>query len=558
MVVQFRPTPAGNLWFDLKRMKARVFQFKLTLVVAACFAAIGVFCAAESAATQTSSVLSPQETRGKQIYLKGENGEGGEIVAGLSSEELDLPATSFACANCHGLRGEGTQEGGIQPPPITWETLTQTYTSPLTRRERAPYTEATLARAIAAGLDPAGRLLHPAMPRYRMTTAQMADLIAYLKELGRGRDTDPGVSDDTIKIGAALPLTGPLASIGEDIKATLSASFAQINSQGGIYNRRFELVVEDSRGDPQQTLEATRRLIKQDGVFVLVGSFEPGDSSAINEFIKRSEVPLLGPVTLSPRLSVPPNPYVFYLLPTFQDQARSLVDFVRAKARAKSVRLAVIYADNDFDRDALHGLRSQTKMYSMEVVAEHSYAAGRFDAARVVELLARKKPDHVFFFGGADDINSCAREMQRAGLAASLLSSVMMLGRGAFSLPPSLAAQTFLSYPAALPNEREFAEFIALVRKAGVPLRSPAFQSVAYAATKLLFEAAKLSSRQLDRVTLINSLEQIQDLRTGVVPPITFGPNRRVGSFGSYVVGIDLSNKQYTPVSDRLVPKERP
>lgn len=89
-------------------------------------------------------------------------------------------------------------------------------------------------------------------------------------------------------------------------------------------------------------------------------------------------------------------------------------------------------------------------------------------------------------------------------------------------------------------------------------MRSPAFQSVAYAATKVLFEATKLSGRQLDRKTLINSLEQIQDFRTGVVPPITFGPNRRVGSIGSYIVGVDLGNKQYTPLTDRLVPKERP
>jgi ABC-type branched-subunit amino acid transport system substrate-binding protein len=391
-----------------------------------------------------------------------------------------------------------------------------------------------------------------------MTAAQMADLVAYLKQLGKGRDADPGVDDNTIKIGAALPVTGALAHVGEDVKAALAASFAEINSHGGIYNRRFELVVEDSRGEPRQTLEATRRLIEQDNVFALVGSFEPGDSSAINEFIKRSEVPLLGPVTLSPRVSVPPNPYVFYLLPTFNDQARSLVDFVHDKARGKSAKLAVIYADNDFDRDALAGLRSQARMYAMEVVAEHSYMAGRFDAARAVTLLAQKKPDYLFFFGGADDIDACAREMERAGLITTLLSSVVMLGRGAFSLPPSLAAQTFLSYPSALPNQDDFAEFVAVMRKAGAPLRSPAFQAVAYAATKVLFEAAKLSSRQLDRATLVNSLEQIQDLRTGIVPPLTFGPNRRVGSIGSYVVRIDLTNKQYTPVSDRLVPKERP
>ncbi len=540
-------------------MKARVFRIKLTLLVCVCLFTVGLVCI-DGAATQTvTAALSPQEKRGKQIYLKGEDGSGGEIVAGLTGDELDLPATSFACVNCHGLRGEGTREGGLQPPSITWDTLMRPHTSALTRRERTAYTEATLARSISAGLDPGGARLHPGMPRYRMSAAQMADLIAYLKKIGKEADRDPGLSDDTIKIGAALPMTGALAAIGEDVKATLAASFAQINSQGGIYNRRFELVVEDSRSEAEQTIAATRRLIEQDGVFALVGSFETGESGAVNEFIKRNEVPLLGPITLSPRLSVPPNPYVFYLLPTFSDQARSLVDFIHAKNEGKAApRIAVVVADNDFDRDALSGLQSQAKMYAMEIVAEHSYASGHFEAAKIVEALARKKPSYVFFFGTADDMNACAREMERAGLNAALLSSVVMLGRGAFSLPPSSAAQTFLSYPSALPSQADFAEFINVMQKAGAPLRSPAFQSVAFAATKILFEAVKLSGRQLDRTKLISSLEQIQDFKLGVVPPVTFGPNRRVGSSGSYVVRVNLQSKQYVPLSDRLVPKERP
>jgi ABC-type branched-subunit amino acid transport system substrate-binding protein len=96
------------------------------------------------------------------------------------------------------------------------------------------------------------------------------------------------------------------------------------------------------------------------------------------------------------------------------------------------------------------------------------------------------------------------------------------------------------------------------MRQAGVPLRNPAFQAVAYAATRILFEATKSAGKQLDRSALINSLEQIHELKTGVVPPVTFGPNQRVGSKGSYVVRLDLAGKQYVPLTNRLVPKDKP
>lgn len=531
-------------------------QFKLCMALLTLLATL--ICV-NPGATQNRSGLTPQEKRGKQIYVKGEGGAA-EISAVLGSAGLEVPASSFSCANCHGLRGEGTREGGIQPPPINWETLTRPHTSALTRRERVAYNESTLARAVSAALDPAGGRLHPGMPSYKMTREQLADLIAYLKQLGNESDTEPGVTDETIRVGAVLPLSGPLQQIGEDIKAVLAASFANLNAQGGIYGRRCELVVEDSRGDPAQTLEATRRLIEQGDVFAMLSNFEPGESTAVSQLIKSKEMPLVGPVTLSPRVAVPPNPYIFYLLPTFADQVRALVDFVNAKGKidkAKRPRLGVVYDGNAFNQDALSGLKAQAKMYSLEIVSELTHQAGS-KPAETVALLAGNKPDYIFFFGAAEDFKALAIEMDRLKLNVPLLSSVVMVGRGAFALPASVAAQTFLSYPSALPNQEEFAEFLTLMQKAGINLRSPAFQSMAYAAAKVFFEAAKLSSRQLNRTALINSLEQMRDFKTGVVPPLTFGPNRRVGSIGSYIVGVDLTKQQYVSLTDRMTPKDKP
>jgi ABC-type branched-subunit amino acid transport system substrate-binding protein len=430
-------------------------------------------------------------------------------------------------------------------------------------------------RAIREALDPAGVRLHPGMPHYRMTDEQAADLIAYLKKLGH--DLDPGLSETTIKIGAALPLTGPLASLGQDIKDTLNASFAEANEQGGIYGRRFELVVEDSRGDVSGTSEATRKLVESDGVFALMGSFEPKGSDVANELLKQQEVPLVGPVTLSPHLTIPPNRFIFYLLPTFSNQARSLVDFISNKRTRGQVAdtvqttsrpsaplktpdqklsAAVIYMKGEMEADALEGLRAQARLRSVDLSFEQSYEAGRFAPATVVGMMARKKPDYVFFFGAGSDITACAREMERVHLNAPLISSVMMLGREAFDLSPETAARTFLSYPSALPDQGDFAEFLSVMQRRNVRFRSPAFQTVAFAASKTLIEAVKLSTRHLSRATLISALEGLREYRTGVIPPISFGPNRRVGVEGSFVVGIDLNNKRYVALSEQLVPQD--
>ncbi|MDX6271320.1 MAG: hypothetical protein QOD28_2543 [Acidobacteriota bacterium] len=535
-------------------------RLKLALSVAACVTLIWLAFGERAGGAQVGGgkqELTPQEKRGKQIYLKGEGDGGAEIKALLGGDKLEVPASAFPCANCHGLRGEGTREGGLQPPPINWETLAAPHTSALTRRERAPYTDATLARAINTGLDPSGARLHPGMPQYETTPAQTADLIAYLKKLGKEVDADPGIDDKRIKIGAALPLTGALAQVGEDVKATLTAYFAEVNAQGGVYGRQIDLVVVDSRGEPAATLAATERLVEREGVFALVASFDLSANVATNDYLKRREVALVGPVTLSPRLSVPPNPFVFYLLPTFDEQARALVDFAAAKFAPRTARVAIISTDNEFDADARAGATAQAKLHPMQIVSEETYAAGGFRVESAIEMIAVKKPDAVFFFGNAEQFAQLTRGMEAAKLNAALFSSVVMISHSAFDAPASLAPQIFLAYPAALPGADDFTEFVNAMRKANVNLTSPAFQAVAYGAAKTFVEATKLSGRQLSRAALLSSLEGLRDFKTGVVPPLTFGANRRVGASGSYIVGVDLTKKQYVPLGARLVPKDK-
>lgn len=534
-------------------MNARSGKVKLIAIVALFFV-----MAWPQSGDATSGDLPEKEKRGKQIYLKGESGAR-EITAILGSSDLEVPATSFSCANCHGLRGEGTSEGGLQSPPITWRALAEARKSPLTNRNRPAYNETTLARAISQGRDSSGGRLHPGMPHYKTTEGQMTGLIAYLKVLGTEASGEPGLGTDYIKVGAALPLSGSLATIGEDIKATLEAYFKEINSQGGIYNRRIDLAVEDSKGDPVETEEATRRLVERHGVFAFVASFEPAGSAAANEFLKQTEVPLVGPVTLSPRLPRVPNRFVFYLLPSFAHQARALVDFIQSKADGSNQpapRLGVIYSKNEFDQDALEGLRSQAGIHSLEIVAEHNYLQEQFSVNTAAQLMAQKKPDYIFFFGKSADFVAFAGEVDRRKLDARLVSSTVMIGQGAFMIPPSVAEQTYLAYPASLPKGDEIKEFVAVMQKAGVRLRSAGFQAVAFAAAQVFVEATKSSTRQLNHITLVNSLEQLRNFDTGVLPPITFGPNRRVGAAGSYVVGINIDKKQYVPLDERIIPKE--
>jgi ABC-type branched-subunit amino acid transport system substrate-binding protein len=72
---------------------------------------------------------------------------------------------------------------------------------------------------------------------------------------------------------------------------------------------------------------------------------------------------------------------------------------------------------------------------------------------------------------------------------------------------------------------------------------------MALAAAKIFTESLKRAGRDLSREKLITALEGLYEYETGVTPNITFGPNRRVGSKGSYVVAIDPAKKGFVSAS---------
>jgi hypothetical protein len=281
-----------------------------------------------------------RERRGKQIYLQGTSASGKEILAYLGESSLEVPGSAMPCANCHGLNGQGKPEGGVDPSNLTWEALTKPYglTHPDGRRH-PPYTERGLELAITRGTDPAGNKLLNVMPRYQMTSQDMADLIAYLKRVGK--DLDPVVYENKIVIGSALPTNGPLADMGQAVKGVLSAFFDELNLQGGIYNRRFELKFSETGQTPAATRANLERLLTDEHVFAMTAAFIAGAEKELVPFLARKEVPLIGPLTLYPQTGFPLNRQVFYLLSGTDGQFRALVDFAARRPELKNTSMCL-------------------------------------------------------------------------------------------------------------------------------------------------------------------------------------------------------------------------
>ena len=491
--------------------------------------------------------LGEDAQRGRSLYHEGIADPPVELV--LSSSDLALPATAFPCGNCHGRSGEGTEEGGVAPPPIRWRELHAPATSPLTGLVRPAHTRATLIAAITEGKAPDGSDLHPGMPRYRLSESQADDLLAYLEVLGTAGDLDPGVTAERVRVGCFLPLTGARAPGGESVRRALDAFFGFLNERGGVYGRQVEMVYADLGDDAVTAEEAARRLISEEQVFAIIASFVPVGASAVYSVVEEAGVPFIGPLTIPPRPDVPPERTVFHLLSSHYDQARVLVEFAATAPDLPKTGYALVFIDDGAHRDARDGVVDQIAVFGGALAGEVTYVGGAFDAEAVVETLREGGTEAVLMFGAQRDIVSFAEAMQDAGLRWPLLTTGSTLGRAAFDLPPVIADRTFLTYPSAQPTRKQLEWVLTLAADRELVIDHPAQQGPALAAAKIFVEGMKRVGRRLGREAWIEAAEELAFFETGVVPPVSYTLNQRTGALGASMMRIEIESQRFIPAS---------
>ena len=511
---------------------------------------------ATPAAGASPGVGTDHVQRGKSIYLTGTTPSGQSIKARLAGSSTDVPATVLTCGNCHGRDGIGKPEGGITPPTITWNELTKDYgRSHPSGRQRPAYDNRSVGRAITTGLDPSGRPLDSAMPRYALTREDLDDLVAYLRELGR--DADPGITDQSIVVGTLLAPPLSLGELNRGVKSVLTAHFQDVNDRGGIYGRRVELRCLDVPESAQERAPAARRFFKSQDAFALVAPFIAGSEDELTDAARDEKTPIVGPFTLDPKSGNPLNRQVFYLHCGLTDQARALAVFAGDRLAGQKPAAAIMFFENDpAARMAAEGVRAECARMGWVQVRLVPVARGSESTGLVDHLKGEKIQVAFVLAPECKDVTPLLH-------AASRDWRPLVLMPGAFAakevLEKASGAQDrlFLSFPALpLDQTREGrAEYERLAVDHGLPAEHRSSQIEALAAAKIFVEAMTASGRSASREKLIEQLEQFYQKPTGLIRPVTFGPNRRFGTVGAYILAIDPIRSKLVPVSDFIEPQ---
>jgi ABC-type branched-subunit amino acid transport system substrate-binding protein len=96
---------------------------------------------------------------------------------------------------------------------------------------------------------------------------------------------------DTVTVGFIDSLTGPFAATGQRRLWASRAAVDRVNEEGGLNGREIELVTEDTETDPGVATTKVNKLINEDEVELLCGTFSSSVCLAVGPVASRNEVP---------------------------------------------------------------------------------------------------------------------------------------------------------------------------------------------------------------------------------------------------------------------------
>lgn len=202
----------------------------------------------------------------------------------------------------------------------------------------------------------------------------------------------PARAAEDVVIGAIYPLTGNAAQIGADARAAIDTMLDIVNGAheplpmlmggGGGLDRlggaKLRVVYADHQNDPQKARAEAERLITQDHVVALVGSYTSATAATISQVAERYEVPYLSMDNSSPSLHKRGLKWFFRTSPHDEMFTQAMFDFfaeVGQKTGRPVKSVALFYEDSIFGADSSAVQRRLATAAKMTVAADIKYRA---------------------------------------------------------------------------------------------------------------------------------------------------------------------------------------
>lgn len=211
-----------------------------------------------------------------------------------------------------------------------------------------------------------------------------------------------------VVIGVIYPLSGSSAQIGVDAQKAFQTAAELINNKydfdlplargeglPGLGGAKVRLVFADHQADPQKGRAEAERLITQEKVCAIVGTYQSAVAVTVSQVCERYQVPFLSADNSSPSLHRRGLKYYFRPAPHDEMFSQAMFDFFDAlkKKGQKIETLALFHEDTIFGTDSSNAQLKLAQDRGYKIAADIKYRANSPSLTAEVQQLKAADAD---------------------------------------------------------------------------------------------------------------------------------------------------------------------
>ncbi|NWQ43420.1 ABC transporter substrate-binding protein [Bacillus sp. EB106-08-02-XG196] len=210
-----------------------------------------------------------------------------------------------------------------------------------------------------------------------------------------------GASSDSVRIGVLFPLTGPLALLGNDSFDAVQVVADMVNEQGGVDGKKIKLVKADAP-DATAAANEAKRLIVNEKVPAILGSYSSGISMAATQFSERNNVVYVEANAVSDEITSRGFKNLFRVTESASMQGKAATDFANEVLAPKlgidssKLKVVVMHEESSFGTSIAKSVEHYANEYGFEILSIDSYNSTTNDLSSTIHKYKKLNPDIVF------------------------------------------------------------------------------------------------------------------------------------------------------------------
>jgi len=214
-----------------------------------------------------------------------------------------------------------------------------------------------------------------------------------------------------ILVGCYMPLTGSNAGSGVCEVQGIEMAFEEINEKGGINGRKIKLITYDSTGTTEGATKAATRLIEQDGVKIIAGSFLSSSVLAVSALTERAKVLHVGTGTGATWTNIGLN-YTYRATANGNLPVSTMVEQL-VDCGMKSI--ALISVASEYGQSGHDAVVEACNKRSIQVKADIIYQSAETDYTGVISKALAAKADTIVVYGLGGELALLSKQLRQNG-----------------------------------------------------------------------------------------------------------------------------------------------